>query len=85
MIEFRKGDIFCAKDLTAYCHGCNCSGAMGAGIGLVVAKYLDLSKSAQVLLALAGVGIGKYLLDQTKKHDRFLQHDKRLKVYNIDG
>ncbi len=31
--EFTKGDMF-AADLRAYGHGCNCAGAMGAGIAI---------------------------------------------------
>jgi O-acetyl-ADP-ribose deacetylase (regulator of RNase III) len=33
-VEFTKGDIFAAADLRAYAHGCNCAGAMGAGIAI---------------------------------------------------
>ncbi|MDP9035350.1 MAG: macro domain-containing protein [Myxococcota bacterium] len=31
---FTKGDIFTAEHLRAYAHGCNCAGAMGAGIAI---------------------------------------------------
>ena len=31
---FTKGDIFAAPDLKAYGHGCNCAGAMGAGVAI---------------------------------------------------
>jgi O-acetyl-ADP-ribose deacetylase (regulator of RNase III) len=31
---FTKGDIFAADGLTAYGHGCNCAGGMGAGIAI---------------------------------------------------
>lgn len=33
MIEHRTGDLF-ASDITALAHGCNCAGAMGAGIAV---------------------------------------------------
>jgi O-acetyl-ADP-ribose deacetylase (regulator of RNase III) len=31
---FTKGDIFAAEGVKAYAHGCNCAGAMGAGIAI---------------------------------------------------
>lgn len=31
-IEYRRGDLFAQHDITAYAHGCNCRGVMGAGI-----------------------------------------------------
>jgi O-acetyl-ADP-ribose deacetylase (regulator of RNase III) len=31
---FTKGDIFAADGITAYAHGCNCAGGMGAGIAI---------------------------------------------------
>src|SRR5579872_7145955 len=31
---FIKGDIFATEGLTAFGHGCNCAGAMGAGIAI---------------------------------------------------
>jgi len=33
-VVFTKGDIFAAEGITAYAHGCNCAGAMGAGIAI---------------------------------------------------
>lgn len=58
-------------------------GASGAGIGYVTAKFLNLPKQAQILLSLAGFGIGKYLLDVSRKRDKFLQYNDKLKVYDI--
>lgn len=56
----------------------------GGSIGLLVAKYLKLSKTAKVLLALAGFGIGRALWgsihDDTKK---FQEYNNKLKVYEI--
>ena len=31
---FVTGDIFATADINAYAHGCNCAGAMGAGIAI---------------------------------------------------
>ncbi len=33
-VRFIKGDIFATDGLRAYAHGCNCAGAMGAGIAI---------------------------------------------------
>ena len=58
-------------------------GAAGAGVGVAIAKFLNLPKTAQVLLSIAGFGIGKYLLDVSRKRDKFLQYNEKLKVYDI--
>lgn len=58
-------------------------GATGAGVGYVIAKFLGLSRSARVLLSIAGFGIGRYLLDTSRKHDKFLQYNEKLKIYDI--
>ncbi len=58
-------------------------GSIGAGTGYVVGKFLDLSKRSQMLLSVAGFGVGTYLLDSSKKHDKFLQYNKQLKIYEI--
>lgn len=60
-------------------------GAAGAGTALVIAKYFNLSKPAQALITLAGFGVGRYLLDESRKHDRFLQYDDKLKTYKINA
>lgn len=37
-VIFTKGDLFATEGLTAYAHGCNCAGAMGAGIAIEFRK-----------------------------------------------
>jgi len=37
-VEHRTGDLFAQPDLTALAHGCNCAGAMGAGIAVQFKK-----------------------------------------------
>lgn len=60
-------------------------GAFGASLAYIVAKYLKLSKSAQILLAIAGFGIGRLLLDASQKHkDKFVQYDNKIKQYEIN-
>lgn len=69
------------EDTTTYNHMIH--GVAGAGAGLAVAKFMNLPKTAQVLLSIAGFGIGKYLLDVSRKRDKFLQYNEKLKVYDI--
>ena len=38
-------------------------GSIGAGISLAFTKYMKMSKTAQILLSMAGFGIGRYLLN----------------------
>jgi len=33
-VVFTRGDLFATEGLTAFAHGCNCAGAMGAGIAI---------------------------------------------------
>ena len=33
-VTFTRGDLFADERLSAYAHGCNCAGAMGAGIAV---------------------------------------------------
>jgi len=61
------------------------AGALGAGVGLVISKFLNISKRGQILLTMAGFGIGKYLLDKCEKHDKFIQYNSRLKTYEINA
>lgn len=61
------------------------SGALGAGAGLVLAKFLNVSKQGQILLTMAGFGIGKYLLDKSEKHDKFVQYNSNAKSYEINA
>lgn len=37
-VEHRTGDLFAQSDLHAIAHGCNCAGAMGAGIAVQFKK-----------------------------------------------
>jgi hypothetical protein len=55
-------------------------GAFGAGLFYAVSKFLGLSKKAQLLLAAAGFGIGKALLDV---HDRVFKFNAEHKSYQV--
>jgi len=54
--------------------------AGGASLALL-SKFTKLSTTSKVLLTLAGFGISKYLLDATRKHDKFLQYNSKNKAY----
>lgn len=60
------------------------NGAIGATIGYTISKFLKLSKTGQILVTMAGFGIGKYLLDNSENSDRFMTYDKKLKGYKLN-
>lgn len=42
-LSLHRGDLFATPELTALAHGCNCAGAMGAGIALAFkARWPDM-------------------------------------------
>jgi hypothetical protein len=61
----------------------NHPGLTGAGVGFAISKFLNLSRRAQVLLTISGFGIGHFLLDSARKHDKFLQYNEKDKAYDI--
>lgn len=61
----------------------NKEGIVGAGLGLAISKFLKLSRKSQILLTLAGFGIGKYILAEARNRDKFVTYNDRLKVYEI--
>lgn len=60
------------------------NGALGASIGYAIGRYLKLSKTTQVVVTLAGFGIGKYLLDNHENSGKFMEYDKKLKGYKLN-
>jgi F0F1-type ATP synthase assembly protein I len=60
------------------------SGALGAGLAFLLAKFLKMSPRAQLLMTLAGYGIGRMLVDASSKHsEKFIQYNDRMKLYEI--
>ena len=59
-------------------------GLVGAGAGLAIAKFAKLSKTSQILLTMAGYGIGKYLLDSAKKHDKMIEFNDKARKYQLN-
>jgi hypothetical protein len=58
-------------------------GAFGAGLALLVSKYLHLGKTPQILLTIAGYGIGKALWDAYDTENNFSRYNKQTKMYEI--
>ena len=62
-------------------------GGAGAALGLIVAKFLKLGRTTQVLLSLAGFGIGRALYDGLIKNphrDNFGQVNRKTNLYEIN-
>lgn len=55
-------------------------GVFGAGVAYAVAKFLGMSKRTQLLLTIAGFGIGKLLLDT---HDRIFKYNPNYQSYQV--
>ncbi len=60
------------------------SGATGAAAAAVIGRYLKLSKTAQVLLTIAGFGVGKYLLKATRDSKNFVSYNDKMKAYELN-
>jgi len=63
------------------------AGMSAGGTGYIIAKYLNLSKPAQILLAIAGYGIGRFLWEEFYRKDggqnRFARYNDKLNIYEI--
>ena len=60
------------------------NGALGASVGYAISRFLKLSQTTQVVVTLAGFGIGKYLLDNHENSGKFMEYDKKLKGYKLN-
>ena len=64
------------------------SGAAGAALGVVLAKYAKLGRTAQVLLGIAGYGAGRIVynfLKHKQEHRQFAPYNDKLKQYEMDS
>jgi len=60
-------------------------GMFGASLVYLLTEYLKLGKTAQILLSIAGFGVGRLLLDvHEKKKTDFANYNEKLKVYEIN-
>jgi hypothetical protein len=60
------------------------NGLIGGAVGFAISKFLKLSTTSQVLLSIAGFGIGKYLLDDARKHDKMMEYDDKTRTYKLN-
>lgn len=51
------------------------AGAAGGAVGLAVAKYNELSGTAQTLMSLAGFGLGNIIMNSLTQPGKFTQWD----------
>lgn len=60
------------------------NGIAGAGAALAISHFIKLSRNAQILLTIAGYGIGKYLLDNTDKRAKLMEYNDKSKSYDLN-
>jgi hypothetical protein len=58
-------------------------GVGGATIGSLIAKFMSMGRTAQILLGLAGFGIGNLLLSQDRSPSKLVTYNDRYKNYEI--
>jgi len=62
------------------------SGAAGATLSVVAAKYMKLGRTSQILLGVAGFGLGRFLFDHlTEQKHRFATYDPHMRTNHIDS
>jgi len=62
------------------------AGISGASFALLLARFLHMGKTTQVIMTLAGFGIGRLLLERIEKPDdtsKVLQYKDKLNYYDI--
>ena len=59
------------------------SGATGAGLMYLITKYLNLGQKTQLLVSIAGFGLGKMLYDYRHDPKNFSQYNANTKMYEI--
>ena len=58
-------------------------GVFGSALALVISKYLKLSRTSQILLTIAGYGIGKAMWDTYDQDSKFSRYDHKTKMHEI--
>jgi hypothetical protein len=59
------------------------SGGIGAALSYMVAKFLKLKPQTQLLLSIAGFGIGKIIYDYKTNPKKFSSYNEQLRMYEI--
>lgn len=60
------------------------SGSIGAALSLLASKYLNLSSRNQLLLSIAGFGLGKIIYDYKQGQRKSSKWNKNLKMYELE-
>lgn len=61
------------------------SGSIGAALSMVVGKFMNLNPKTQLLLSIAGFGIGKIIYDFKHNQKNFSSWNKQLRMYEIEN
>jgi hypothetical protein len=60
------------------------SGSIGAALSLLISKFLDMKPRNQLLLSIAGFGIGKIIYDYKNDPKKFSRWNKQQRMYEIE-
>jgi hypothetical protein len=64
------------------------AGSFGASLAYLLSKFMGLGRTAQVLLSIAGFGIGRLILDASTKpkqnSGRFATYNEKMKTYEVN-
>ncbi len=60
------------------------SGSVGAALTLLIGKFLNMNPRTQLLLSIAGFGIGKIIYDYKNDPKNFSRWNKQLRMYEIE-
>ena len=59
------------------------SGVVGGALAFLLAKYMKLKPTTQLLLSLAGFGVGKIIYDYRHDQNRSSRYNEKLRMYEI--
>lgn len=60
------------------------SGSVGAALTLLIGRFLKMKPRNQLLLSIAGFGIGKIIYDYKNDPKNFSRWNKQLRMYEIE-
>lgn len=59
-------------------------GVYGTGLAYLISRYLKLGKTSQVLLSMAGFGLGRLIYDQMHRKDNAVSFNKQYRRYEVN-
>lgn len=60
------------------------AGTKGAALAFLISKYLKLTPQAQVLLSIAGFGLGSYFKSKASDKRQLVQYNDKIKAYELN-